>query len=330
MILDPDGETLIYHRRVEGADNLLAIRTEDGPDAAPILVASGREPVRAFAARDGLMLVCCGWPRSPGGPSFRVMDLRRVTTLLRDDPARLNQRLTAVPVLAGFGIERRSLPVEVFELLRGTTVQVPGLMETGNGGWVPALYEVNGRDATFHVAPLSFLEPGALPTAAGLEPGGQRVWLTVGDSNHAFILNAESLELVDDRVWAVEETALARVSFHNSRREAWVSALTSLFIWPLDRPGPPTEIEVCPELRWQRGEMARGLVGACCFSTDGLRALVARPLSGDLVELDVETRSVLREIPVALDPLELLHCPRKGRVYFQGMRNGQIGWMPYG
>ena len=277
------------------------------------------------------MLVCTDWPRADSGLSFRLIDLERVRALMEQDPNRLNELLTDVPRIAGFGLERKPLSVPVFEALEGERIALPGMSPLTGGGGVqgPALYEFDAEGATTRAVPLPFLHPTALPSAVHHQPGGERLWLTVGDSYHLFVLNARTFELEGDLIWPVEQQALARVAFHPSRGEAWVSALTSIFIYETSTLKLLAEVVIEDELRWHRGERGRGFLGGVCFSQSGDRALVARPLSGDLLELDVETRQRLGHMPTVLDPLEVLAAPAKGRVYIQSLRNGSVSWLRY-
>jgi hypothetical protein len=331
VFLGPGGETLFYKRRVEGLDALFAFQPDTGKIEVHAQIASSSEQLRAWPTRSGQIVVCSGWPRSQNGLRFRFYDGARISALLERQASRLNELLTDVPVLGDFKLERSALPVEVFEAVKGERVVLPGFSPHAGepGTQLPVLYEIDGTSASYRLVPLPFLKPTTLPGALVEEPGGDRRWLTVGDSNHLFVLDGRSHELAGDVIWPIEQQALARVSFHPVRPEAWISALSSVFVYDRERLTLIGEIHIEEELRWHRGERVLGFVGAVAFSQDGSRALVARPLSGDLLEIDVVTRKRVGRIPVVIDPLELCTAPGVGRVYMQSLRNGNVSWFPY-
>ena len=113
------------------------------------------------------------------------------------------------------------------------------------------------------------------------------------------------------------------------RDEAWISALSSIFVYRRSTLQLLGEVPVEEELRWHRGERVLGFIGTVAFSQDGGKALVARPLSGDVLEVDVVTRKRVGRFPVVIDPLELCSAPGVGRVYVQSLRNGNVSWFPY-
>lgn len=329
MFLSPTGDTLFYRRRVDGLDTLYAFQ----PDAARVefhaQLAASQTQLRAWPTLSGQLVVSSHWPRNPGGLRLRFYDMQRIALLLSRHASRINEKLTDVPELGNFPAERAALPVPVFEAIRGECVVIPGLApEDADGQQPPALYEIDGRGASWRVIRLPFLQPTALPGALYAEPGGERRWLTVGDSNHLFVLDGRH-QLEGDIVWPVEQSALARVAFHPTRDEAWVSALSSVFVYSRSGLKLLAEIAIEDELRWHRGERAVGFIGEVAFSHDGARALVARPLSGDLLEVDVASRRRVGRVPVAVDPLELLYAPAVGRAYMQSLRNGNVSWFPY-
>lgn len=331
MFLDPTGETVFYRRRIEGHDSLRAFRPDGGPEVhAEIAASQGR--IGAWPTPTGYMLLCRSWPRDLAGLRIEVVDMNRASALLQRSPGRINELLTDIPSVTEFSAERRQLPEEVFRRLQGWRGVVPGLHPSaarGEQDQGPVLYVLDGRDATCCVTPLPFPDPTAIPTALYEEPGGDRLWLSFGDSNHLLVLDAETLELRDDVVWPVEEQALARLAFHPARGEVWISALTRVFVYDLQTMRQVAEIPVEEDLRWHRGERVRGFLGAVCFRQDGARALVARPLSGDIIEVDVRTRKKTDRFPLVVDPLELLPAPGHGRVYVQSLRNGNVSWFPY-
>lgn len=325
MFLGPTGDTLFYKRRVEGLDALFAFQ----PDSAKIEVhaqlASSRDQIRAWATTSGQVVVCDDWPRSIGGLRFKFYDARNVARLLE----KKSDKLTDVPTLGGFKTEQQALPVEIFEGVRGEQLVYPGLAPIHDGRQTPALYEVDGVNASYRCVPLGFLAPDALPGRLFDEPGGKRRWLTVGDSNHLFVIDAKTHELVDDVIWPTEHAALARVAFHPTRPQAWISALGSVFVYDRETLTQVAEVPIESDLRWHRGERVRGFIGGVVFSQDGERALVARPLSGDLLEVSISDFGTLSNLPLVIDPLELCAAPGFGRVYAQSLRNGAVSWLPY-
>jgi hypothetical protein len=333
MFLSPTGDTLFYRRRLNGQDTLFAFQPDSARAEHHAQLAASKTQLRAWATHSGQVVVCENWPRAPGGLRLRFYDARRISDLLEKQAKKLNELLTDVPALDGFTSEKAALPVEIFERVKGEVVAVPGLAsplrEPTDDRQSPALYVVDGVNVTYYTVPLPFVGADALPGGLYTEPSGKRHWLTVGDSNHLFVLDARTHELVGDLIWPAEEKALARVAFHPTRNEAWVSAHSSIFIYNRDDLRLLDEISIEDELRWHRGERVLGFIGAVTFSHDGSKALVARPMSGDLLELDVSTRSKASRIPVAVDPLELLFTPSAGRAYMQSLRNGNISWLPY-
>src|SRR5690606_3889900 len=113
------------------------------------------------------------------------------------------------------GLDDRPLPEPAFARLRGEVLAVPGMSPAcgSESDQAPAAYLLDGRAATFRVAPLAFLPRHALPAALQDEPGTRRRWLTVGDSHHLFVLDGPDLELAGDVVWPAEQQSLARVAF---------------------------------------------------------------------------------------------------------------------
>jgi hypothetical protein len=324
MFLGPGGDTLFYKRRVDGLDTLYVFQPDTGRVEVHANLASSTEQLRAWPTHSGQVIACAGWPRSPGGLRLRVFDAAQISELLTRQAARLNELLTDVPVLADFTLERKALPMDVFGRVKGEVIALPGMLPDGG----PGIYEIDGATASYRCVPLKFLKPTTLPGALVEEPGGARRWLTVGDSAHLFVLDARH-ELVGDVIWPVEQQALARVAFHPVRPEAWISTLSSVFVYNRDSLQLVGEVAIEEELRWHRGERMLGFIGGVAFSQDGARALVARPLSGDLLEIDVVSRKRLSRIPFVVDPLELCPAPGVGRVYLQSLRNGNISWFPY-
>lgn len=330
MFLGPAGDTLFYKRRVDGLDTLYVFQPDSSRVEVHARIASSKEQLRAWPTTTGQIIVCNGWPRASGGLRFHFYDAGRIAELLERDVSNLNARLTDVPALDHFTLERKALPVEVFEAVRGERVVLPGFAPVGHDDrHVPVLYEVDGTTASYRAVPLSFLADTALPGALIDEPGGARRWLTVGDSNHLFVLDGATHELAGDVIWPTEQQALARVAFHPIRNEAWISALSSVLVVNRTSLEIIAEIPIEEELRWHRGERVSGFIGSVVFSQDAARALVARPLSGDLLELDVVTRKRLSRIPIVIDPLELCTAPAAGRVFMQSLRNGNVSWLPY-
>ncbi|MDC1142250.1 hypothetical protein OAU50_04100, partial [Planctomycetota bacterium] len=146
---------------------------------------------------------------------------------------------------------------------------------------------------------------------------------------HMFVLDANTHDFIGDVIWPVEQQAMARVAFHPRRPEAWVSAYSSIFIYDTGTLELLHEMPIETELRWHRGERVLGLIGGVCFSADGDRALIARPMSGDIAEYDARSHTLKQMIPMAIDPLELVAAPAVGRIYVQGLRNGNVSWLPY-
>jgi hypothetical protein len=325
VFLGPAGDTLFYKRRVDGLDTLYVFQPDTGKIEIHAHIASSAEQLRAWPTRSGQVIVCNGWPRAQGGLKLRFFDARQISDLLTRQASRLNELLTDVPVLGDFDGERKALPVNVFERVQGEVVVLPGIAPAGG----PGLYEIDGSTASYRCIPLKFLKDTTLPGSLVEEPGGARRWLTMGDSDHLFVLDGRTHELVGDVIWPVEQQALARVAFHPFRPEAWISTLSSVFVYNRNTLQLIGEIPVEEELRWHRGERALGFIGAVTFNQDGGRALIARPLSGDLLEVDVVSRKRIGRIPVVIDPLELCPAPGVGRIYMQSLRNGNISWFPY-
>lgn len=329
MFLGPTGDTLFYKRRVEGLDTLYVFQPDTGRIEVHAQIASSSDQLKAWSTNSGQIIVCNGWPRAGSGLRFRFYDARQISELLDRQSSNLNTLLTDVPVLGDFKLERSALPVQVFEAVKGERVVLPGFSPTDGVKQVPVLYEVDGTTASYRVVPLKFLDDTTLPGTLVEEPGGARRWLTVGDSNHLFVLDAQTHELVGDLIWPAEQRALARVVHHPFRNEAWINALSSVFVYDRTTLELLAEIPIEEELRWHRGERVLGFIGATVFSQDGSRALIARPLSGDLLEIDVVTRKRLGRIPMVIDPLELCTAPGVGRVFAQSLRNGSISWFPF-
>ena len=329
MFLGPTGDTLFYKRRVDGLDALFVFQPDTGKIEVHAQIASSKEQLRAWPLPSGHIVVCNGWPRSDGGLRFRFYDGKQVSELLDKQASNLNTLLTDVPSLGDFKPERTALPVDIFEAVQGAQVVLPGIAEDTAGKQKPSLYEIDGKNAAYRTVPLTFLKDSALPGSLINEPDGKRRWLTVGDSHHLFVLDGETHELVGDVIWPAEQQALARVSFHPVRDEAWISTLSSVFVYSRSKLQQLGEIPIEEELRWHRGERVLGFIGSVVFSQDGSRALVARPLSGDVLEIDVVTRKRVGRIPVVIDPLELCTAPGVGRVYMQSLRNGNVSWYPY-
>jgi hypothetical protein len=244
---------------------------------------------------------------------------------LKRAPRRVNEHLTGVQTLGQFTAEPRPLPPAVFDLLAGETLRVCGFAPGPQGGTAPALYVMDGRAAVYYAAPLPFLEATTIPSAICSEPASGRHWLTVGDSNHLFVLD-ERYQLVGDVFWPAEEQGLARVAFAAARNEAWVSAHSSVFVFDLKSLKLLGEIAAEPNLRWHCGARVRGFVGGLAFNATSTRALLARPLSGDVLEFDAASRRQVGAYPMTVDPLELACAHGKGRVYVQGLRSGAISW----
>ena len=104
MFLYSTGETLFYNRRVDGMDSLFVFRPDHAGPEVHALLASTPGSLRAWPTLTGHVLVCTDWPRADSGLSFRLIDLERVRALMEQDPNRLNELLTDVPRIAGFGL----------------------------------------------------------------------------------------------------------------------------------------------------------------------------------------------------------------------------------
>jgi hypothetical protein len=325
MFLSPAGDIIFYRRRADGQDTLYAFQ----PDAPGVPVhahiAASKGQLRAWPAA-GQVVVCPEWPRAQGGLRLRFHDAGKLAGVLQADPDKLHELLARAPELRDFSREPRALPPELYERLGGATVAVPGIAPSGKS---PAVYVADGAAASYHLIELDFLEPGTLPGNLYVAPSGGQVWLTVGDSNHLFVLDGQRFELAGDIVWPVEQKALARVAFHPARDEAWISAHSCVFVYRASSLERIAEIAIESEPRWHRGERILGMIGGVTFSRDGERALAARPMSGDLLEIDVASRQATGRIPVALDPLDILYAPTTGNVYLQSLRNGNLTWLPY-
>lgn len=325
MFLDASGETLFYIRRVDGHDSLFAHQPEHARGDHHALLQSTPGRLMAWPTRQ-CVLVCDGWPRVMGRSlGFRFLPQDKLRALLSRNPGKVNELLTGVETLGDFSAEPRPLPPAIFEMLRGESVRVVGFSPNENGDMAPSLYVLDGSAAVFWAAPLPFLDTTTIPSAIETEPGGRRHWLTVGESSHLFVLN-ERYELAGDVIWPAEEEGLARVAFLPARNEAWVSAQSSVFVYDMASLKLLGEIGAEPELRWHRGERVRGFLGATRFNARGTRAYLARPLSGDVLELDTATRRQTGTFPMTVDPLELACAHGKGRVYVQGLRSGAISW----
>lgn len=325
MFLDAGGETLYYIRRVDGQDSLFAHQPDHARGDYHALLHSTPGRLNAWPL-EACIVTCDGWPRVNGRSlTFRFFPQARLLDALRRQPANVNQHLTGVFQLGEFAHEPRPLPPAVFDLLAGKMLCVPGFAPRDDGVMAPALYVMDGKSATYQLAGLPFLESTTIPSVIETEPSGLRYWLTVGDSNHLFVLN-EKFELAGDALWPAEERGLARVAFLPSRSEAWVCAHSSVFVFDLATLRLLGELPAEPNLRWHRGERVRGFVGALRFNTQGTRAFLARPLSGDVVEIDTVSRRQVNSYPMTVDPLELACAHGKGRVYVQGLRSGAISW----
>ncbi|CAG0930578.1 hypothetical protein PLCT1_01421 [Planctomycetaceae bacterium] len=325
MFLDSSGETLFYIRRVDGHDSLFAHQPDHSRGDHHALLQSTPGRLMAWPSKN-CVLVSDGWPRVMGRSlAFRFLPQAKLHALLSRNPGKVNELLTDVETLGEFSEEPRPLPPPIFELLQGETLHVVGFLPTAGGAMAPAVYVIDGRGATFWAAPLPFLEMTTIPSALETEATGRRHWLTVGESNHLFVLN-ERFELAGDVLWPAEEQGLARVAFLPQRNEAWVSAQSSLFVFDIDTLKLLGEVSAEPELRWHKGERVRGFLGATRFNSKGTRAYIARPLSGDVLELDTATRRRVGSFPMTVDPLELVCAHGKGRAYVQGLRSGAISW----
>lgn len=331
MFIHSTGDMVVYRRRVEGQDSLFVfVPDASGPEVHARL-ASSSGLIRAWPTLGGKLLVSREWPSRDGGLKIEVMDLARVREVMERTPDRLNETLQRPPSVTNFQPERRGLEVEIFEAIKGEHIVLPGLSPfTGKAETQsPALYELDGDSATYRVVPMSYLSEEEIPNNVYDEPGGRRRWITCGDSNHALVVHARGLEPEGEIIWPVEEQSLARLAFHPFEPEVWVCALTTVFVFDRSTLKLKDEISIDGDLRWHRGERTRGSIGGLCFSQDAERALVARPFSGDLIELDTRTRKPLRTIPMALDPLEVAFSVASGRAFVQGMRNGQISWLSW-
>jgi hypothetical protein len=325
VFLDSGGETLYYIRRVDGHDSLFAHQPDHARGDYHALLQS--TPGRLMAWRTQQCVVSCdGWPRLAGRSlSFRFMPQSKLRDALRRQPRNVNEHLTGIQTLGEFSFEPMQMPPSIYELVAGEVLRVAGFAQAPGGAMVPALYVMDGRAAVYFAAPLPFLESSTIPSAAVTEPSGKRHWLTVGESNHLFVLN-EKYELAGDVLWPAEERGLARVAFLPGRNEAWVSAHSSVFVFDTTSHKLLGEFSAEPGLRWHRGERVRGFVGAVSFNTSATRAYLARPLSGDVLELDTTSRKQTGSFLMTIDPLELACAHGKGRVYVQGLRSGAISW----
>jgi hypothetical protein len=326
MILGPSGETLFFKRRHDGLDSLYAMQP-DGPSAdEPVLVTASPHVLRFWLAGNALV-VAAPWPRAPGGLSLRAFDVARIADALRRR-VDLNARLTDVALAEDFTLAPAPIPEAVFALLQGESLAVPGMAPHAGAAQdqAPAAYMLDARSASMRVLPLPFMDPHALPNELIAESGTDRRWLTIGDSHHLFVLRGPECALAGDVLWPAEQRGLARVAFHPTRPEAWVTAVSSVFIVDRLKQQVVGEIAVEPELRWQRGERMAAAAGSVVFAPDGQAAWIARPYSGDVLEIDARTVKPRRKIPLAVDALEL--AMGHGRVFAQGLRNGAVSWFP--
>ena len=328
MFLNPAGDTVFYRRRIDGLDTLFAFQPDTAGTEVHVRIASSKGQLRAWPTRHGQIIVCNDWPQTSAGLAFHIYDADRVGSAL-EGRGDVNSKLTDIIRLGGFRAERISLPVAVFERLHGEMISLPGMSNLFGDAQVPAVYEIDGARATSRVVKLEFLGRDDLPGHIYSQPGDERNWLSVGDSNHMFVLDANTHDFIGDVIWPVEQQAMARVSFHPRLSEAWVSAYSSVFVYNTSTLELITEIPVETELRWHRGERMLGLIGDVRFSSDGERVLIARPMSGDLAEFDSRSYKLLQTIPLAVDALEIVAAPAVGRVYAQSLRNGNVSWFPY-
>ncbi|MHC4840603.1 MAG: YncE family protein [Planctomycetota bacterium] len=328
MFLNPAGDTVFYKRRIDGLDTLFAFQPDAAGAEVHVRLASSPGQLRAWPTQHGQIIVCNDWPQTSAGLTFHIYDAARVSAAL-DGRGDVNTKLTDITRLHDFKAERLSLPVEVFERIQGEVICIPGMSNLFGDGQVPAVYEIDGQKATYRVCRLEFLGRTDLPGHINAQPGDDRHWLSVGDSNHMFVIDAKTHDFIGDVIWPVEQQAMARVNFHPRKPEAWVSAYSSLFVFDTNTLDQLHEIPIETELRWHRGERTLGLIGGVCFSADGERALVARPMSGDIAEFDTSSLKLVKTIPTAIDPLELVAAPAVGRIYIQGLRNGNVSWLPY-
>lgn len=325
MLINPRGDTLFFKRRVDGLDTLFAMQPDGRSSDAPMPLASTHEHLRAWATASGALAVAAPWPRDSQGLRFRLFRMDQVAALLGRQTGDINAALTDVPLLGGFGPESGALPEAVFAAMAGEALHIPGLFPFGGGpDQSPAIYEIDGHAATYRVIALKCLDTHALPGALHMEPGTRRHWLTVGDSHHLYVLHGPEFALAGDVVWPAEHRGLARVAFHPAAPEAWITVCGTLLIIDRDRLRVMDELHLEDELRWQRGERVECSLGGVVFSADGGTAWVARPYSGDVLEIDTRARKRRGRVPVAVDALDLLAVP--GRVYMQGLRNGSVGW----
>lgn len=323
MFLDPTGDTLFFKRRADGLDTLFVMQPDGRTTDRPLALYGTHEQLRAWATPGGALAVASPWPGAQGGLRFRFYAMERVRGLVSRGTGDVNAMLTGVPTLGDFSPEPQPLPEPVFARMRGDVLVVPGQWGEARR---PALYVMDGRNAVARVAPLDFLDAHSLPSAVVDEPGTARRWLTVADSHHLFVLEGPQFQLAGDLVWPAEQRGLARVAFHPAANEAWVSAGQAVLV--VDRASLRTlaEIAIEPAPRWHRGERISVSAGAVVFSGDGRTAWVARPYSGDVLEIDTRSRKVRNSIALAVDPLELAAGP--GRMYAQGLRNGTVTWWP--
>ncbi len=325
MLINPRGDTLFFKRRMDGQDTLLVMQPEGRSSDAPMSLAATPEHLRAWATPTGALAVAAPWPRDGQGLRFRMFRMDRVAGLLGRQTGDINAALTDVPLLDGFKTESSAMPEAVFTVLGGASMHIPGLFPVhGSTDHAPAIYELDGRAATFRVIPLACLDRHALPSAAQLEPGTGRFWLTVGDSHHLYVLDGPEFALAGDVVWPAEHQGLARLAFHPALPEAWIAVSSTLLVVNRNSLRVVDEIALEDELRWQRGQRVECSLGGVVFSGDGSTAWVARPYSGDVLEIDTRTRKRRGRVPVAIDALDLLVAP--GRIYMQGLRNGSVGW----
>lgn len=326
MILSPAGDTIFFKRRHDGLDSLYAMQP-DGPSAdEPVLVTASPHALRFWLGGDAL-LVAAPWPRATGGLSLRAFDAARIADALRRR-VDLNAQLTDVAMAQDFTLAPAPIPEAVFALLQGQSLAIPGMSPLAGTAQdqAPAAYMLDARSASMRVLPLPFMERHGLPSELLAEPGTDRRWLTIGDAHHLFVLRGPECALAGDVLWPAEQRGLARVAFHPARPEAWVTAVSSVFVVDRERLQVIGEIAVEPELRWQRGERMAAAAGSVIFAPGGDTAWIARPYSGDVLEIDTRTYQPRGKIPLALDALEM--AMGRGRVFAQGLRNGAVSWFP--
>lgn len=328
MQLDTSGDTLFFKRRVDGLDTLFVMQPDGRSAESPLALSATPGQLRFWAGPGGALAVAAPWPRADGGLKFSVYATERVRALVSRGTGDINALLTDVPQISEFTPEPRPLPEPVFARLHGDVLAVPGMSPHAGaqGDQGPAVYVMDGRNATSFLVPLAFLDRHALPNTLVDQPGSNRRWLTVGDSNHLFVLEGPEMALAGDVVWPAEQQGLARVAFHPTAPEAWVTAVSSVFVVDRRSLRIMAEIAVEDELRWHRGQRAVAAAGSVVFSADGARAWVARPYSGDVVELDTRTRKRVARVPMAVDAHELV--AGRDRIFAQGLRNGAISWFP--